>query len=286
MAKVISPEATKLPILLKWDDYRRGIKWESQGGSHLGKYPDIEGDSYRARMVMVPVAQGSGAFTSPEETVYIGVEGEVEVSLGSERHLLKPNDLLFVTANAAISYKNVGLDTALICEIVSKSHNEANAGAEVSTTTKFMDWEDVRREFHWNLPYAETWGYHRGSGPHILTTKFRGHMVRQPPAQGCPWHATTRDIFVLQLKGEIEWTAAGQKWPLIPRDLFIMRPGIPYVYTNLGMSEAIFFDIGGPVPKNSGGTVYWKSDPGWPVRPDAELLPTELGPEGERRVKH
>jgi mannose-6-phosphate isomerase-like protein (cupin superfamily) len=275
------PSTLNSPQLLKWRRYRREVSWSSEPGASIGLGPDIECTSIKAHALIVPVGQRYQQVRQAE-TVLVGMQGTLNVAVGGVQHELKANDLVFVPAGGKFALTNIGLSSGLCCEIVSNMPDGDNPGPVVTDAVR-MAWRDARRSFHWNLPYADIWGYHRGSGPFFVSNKLRGHMVRQPMNQGCPWHAPTRDLAFVQLSGEVSWTAAGGAWLLQPRDLFIMPAGTPYVYANHGENEAIFFDIGGPRPPGK-ATVYWKSDPGWPIRDDAEILPTTVGSDGNARI--
>ena len=65
--------------------------------------------------------------------------------------------------------------------------------------------------------------------------------------------------------GELEFKAAGQIWALAPMDILVMPENMPYIYTNVGLSEVVFFDTRGRV-KPGAKTIYYESDPGWPAR--------------------
>ncbi len=60
-----------------------------------------------------------------------------------------------------------------------------------------MVWDTYRRDFRWTLPLAEQWGYHRGSGPLIISDGLRGHTVRMPTGQTTPWHHAARDMLFI-----------------------------------------------------------------------------------------
>jgi mannose-6-phosphate isomerase-like protein (cupin superfamily)/quercetin dioxygenase-like cupin family protein len=276
-----SSASVETPVLLKWQRYRRFLRWEPGERSYVGRYPGIEGDAFRGHMLVLPLGHGSASLSYSEDVVFVGIQGEMEVAVGSERYLVGPYDVLAVTAPASITYRQVGLEPALCCELAAEPHQLFSAHPDATTTTTLWRWDETRLRFRWHLPFASTWGYHRGSGPHISVQRFSGHMIRALPSQRCPWHATARNFVVIQLVGEVEWRAAGQPWFLEPRDFLLMRPDIPYEWRNCGMTETVFLVIGSPHPANK-AAVYWKDDPGWPIRPDAEVMPTRAGVGGQR----
>jgi quercetin dioxygenase-like cupin family protein len=284
----------KLPVIYKWIEYRRHFRWEppveqGQAGGHRAFYPEIGADQLVGQMVLLPTAHSIQAETSAGATVFVGVKGDTAISVGDTTHTLARCDVLTVPADISYSYRNVDLEASLFFRLRGKTLEEAEGTAailgdwpESSPAPGYFPWDQVKRQFTWQLPRAEQWGMHRGSGPHFYSGIVKGHLVRQPPSQSSPWHALTRDLIFLHLAGEVEFTAAGRIWPMQPMDLLMVPANVPYAYTNVGLTEAIFCDATGRIPTGT-STTYWKVDPGWPVRPDAELLETIAGPEGERR---
>jgi mannose-6-phosphate isomerase-like protein (cupin superfamily) len=282
MSKTDTFTRLESPVLLKWQDYRHALTWRADSGANIGFSADVESETIKAHALVVPVGQ-SYRQARAAETVMIGVDGYLDVTVDGIHYGLEPNDLVFVPPDTAFSLQNAGLSAGFCFEIMSKMPSAENSGTGVTTQTTRMPWDDIKRQFHWDLPYADRWGCQRASGPFFLSKKLRGHMVRQPANQGCPWHAPSRDVVYVHLAGEDLWTAAGGEWLMEPRDLFVIPANTPYVYANHGSTDSIFFDIAGPAPESK-GVIYWKSDPGWPVREDAELLPTVYAPDGQARL--
>lgn len=291
-------DSARPPVLLKWKDYRRNLAWDPSStdswGSHRATYPKIEADYLTGQMVLLPSAQGIAPESKTDAAIFVGAKGTVEVTVDNRTFLIGPRDVLAIPAETAYQYANVDLDAALLFTLIAKGRPDGLADTvdvasrvedwpESSRTPIYMPWQEVRCHFTWHLPRAEKWGWHRGSGPHFFCGPIRGHLVRQPSAQSCPWHAPTRDLIFLQLDGEVEFNAAGRRWHLEPLDLLMMPANTPYVYTNIGLIESLFCDTGGRAPAGT-ASVYYESDPGWPVDPAAEILETVSGHEGEPRA--
>jgi quercetin dioxygenase-like cupin family protein len=285
-----SPQSSSLPepTYLRWQDYRRSFKWRTaQGkswGANLLEYPPVEGPSFSSRLFMLPVAQTISEERDTGDVVFLGIEGDVEFNVGSEPVLLKPLDLLSVPANTVYTYVNIGLTDALMCGVFAKNDAPQSASTQPTGKPQHMIWNDYRRDFHWTLPLAERWGYHRGSGPLIIAEMLRGHTARMPTAQTTPWHFSPRDMLFMGIRNEVEFAAAARKWPLGRFDFLLLPAGTPFIYTNFGLDEALFFSIGGELPPGRKGS-YFAEDPGWPIRADARTLDVEIDPYGDARIK-
>jgi quercetin dioxygenase-like cupin family protein len=274
---IASPSLSQ-PVLLKWTEYRRSIAWKGERwGFHRATYPEIAVPAVLARLELLPAGQAASTVRSDLESFVLCVEGETEFRSGSQVYPLERWDILAIGPNTPYEYANVSLRHSLLYRVSANPAGEdAGVAAKSPSGVTHMQWREYRREFHWQLPLADTWGSHRSPGPHIPLETLRGHVVRQPAGQSCPWHAgpkTASSIF-LQLSGETEFTAAGRIWSAQPLDLFMLPGGVPYIYTNVGLADAFFMTAG---PKNFHGQsgVYYKSDPGWPVDPNAPTYDTE-----------
>lgn len=276
------------PVFQRWDDYRREFKLASgpEGEARFQRieYPAIEAPLVKGRLVVVP----TGKLTPPQmhdvDTVFLCVEGEVEVSISSQVYVLKPLDLLSIPAGSSYSYANSGLVQAQLCQITAKNDPSAPAGAtKTAAAPHHMVWGEYRRDFGWTLPLAEQWGYHRGSGPLIISDGLRGHTVRMPIGQSTPWHYAARDMLFMGIYHEVDFAAANQVFTLTPRDFLIVPAGTPYQYTNCGLHEVVFFSIGGKLPPGKKGT-YFDGDPGWPIRADAKTIQVEIDKAGDAKV--
>jgi quercetin dioxygenase-like cupin family protein len=270
------------PILLKWEQYRRSIRWQEpqadQWGFHRGHYPEIVLDGLHGQLVLVPLGQSSPSLSSPFESVVVGVAGETEFYIGSNTYLLQQYDIIILDSNTPYTYANIGLTNALFFQYSSTSVAADEAAPETGQSSTadpavgvtHVTWEENRRQFHWGLPLADTWGSHRFSGPHIRSKTLGGHLVRHPTGQSNPWHTGEVDAGVLLLLGESEFSMAGRIWPLKPLDILMIPANTPFIYTNVGLSEVLHLSFSRKLQPGSG--TYYESDPGWPVRPDARKL--------------
>lgn len=277
------------PVYMRWDDYRGAFKWvsgsENAPGTNRIEYPAVEAPMARGRLIVLPTGQSAAKQTRDTDTVYLGIEGDVEFTVGANRLVLKPLDIVSIPAGSSYSYVNLGLANAQLCGIYAKEDGSPSApgAAKAAIESTHMRWQEYRRDFHWTLPLAEHWGYHRGSGPLIITNGLRGHTVRMPTGQTTPWHFAARDMLFMGISDEVEFKAGGKAMPLGPRDWIIVPAGTPYTYTNYGLAECVFFSIGGKLPPGKKGT-YFSEDPGWPIRADAPTMVVEIDAHGDARV--
>jgi mannose-6-phosphate isomerase-like protein (cupin superfamily) len=267
------------PLHLKWDDYRRSITWEaSEWGFQRGRSPALELEGVTAFATILPLGQGSRPAIAAADMVFVGGQGEVEITVNGAGYLVGSKDVLHIAAASEYSYNNVSFEPVVMFEAVGASAS----GAPLETQLDYQPWSTARRGFNWDLPMASDWGNHRGSGPHVLSQQLRGHLVQMPSSQSCPWHAGSRQTAFFQIDGVVEFHTANEVWQLNRFDLFATRRSA-YIYSNPTFESAVFFDIGGPPPPD-GRTRYFESDPGFPTRPDAIELETVVGFEGERRL--
>ncbi len=274
------------PVYQRWQDYRAMAKWASGAAGASGEqrleFPATEASLVRGRLIMVPTGQAAPAQSHEADTVYLTVEGEVEITIDSANYALKPLDLISVPAGSSYSFSNHALVNALVCEISAKN-DAAGRKPAAKQEANHMVWERYRRDFSWTLPLAEHWGYHRGSGPLIITDGLRGHTVRQPPGQSTPWHYAARDMLFMGIYNEVEFKAAGKEFPLGPLDFLLIPAGTPYTYTNYALAEVVFLSIGGKLPPGKKGT-YFAEDPGWPIRADARKIEVIIDKAGDAKV--
>ena len=90
------------------------------------------------------------------------------------------------------------------------------------------------------------------------------------------------DLF-MGIYHEVEFKAGGREFALGPLDFLLIPAGTPYQYANYGLSEVVFLSIGGKLPAGKKGT-YFASDPGWPIRADAETIEVVIDKYGDARV--
>jgi quercetin dioxygenase-like cupin family protein len=278
------------PVYQPWQEYRRAFSWHTSGKGVTGprylEYPPVEAPLVKGQLLMLPVAEGADRCSSDVDAVFLCIEGEAEFTVGSATFVLKPLDLLSIPAGWEYEFANPGLINSLLCGIFAKNQGARPAVSDRSNShaaPHHMQWMQYRRNFRWTLPWAEQWGFHRGSGPLIISDGLRGHTVRQPAGQSTPWHSPARDMVFMGIQHEVEFKAAGRECPLGPLDFLIIPAGTPYQYTNYGLSEAVFFSIGGKLPPGQKAT-YFVSDPGWPIRGDVEELVVEIDAHGDARV--
>jgi len=277
------------PVYQPWQAYRRAFKWaagqDKGSGFQRLEYPTLEAPLVRGQLLVLPTGQGAPLQTRQTDTVYLCVEGELEFVVGDAIFALNPLDLISIPAGTSYRFINVALAQAQACFIEAKNDGAA-ASAVVSKTPaapNHMVWERYRRDFRWTLPLAEKWGYHRGSGPLIISDGLRGHTVRQPPGQSTPWHYAPRDMLFMGIHHEVEFKAGGREFRLAPLDFLLIPAGTPYQYTNYALSEVVFLSIGGKLPPGKKGT-YFASDPGWPIRADAPVIKVVIDKYGDARV--
>jgi len=276
--------------IMRWKDYRRLYKWREADGSgwgqHVLEYPRMDSGSISGEMIVLLPGQATDLCSEETDTVYLGVEGEVEFSMGEARAGLAALDLLGLPRGTAYRFANSGLSNALVFCMKNSSAprttsmTEGNIGQSAPYIS--MRWQDYRSGFRWTLPFAETWGFHRGAGPHMRLDTLSGHTVRHPIGQCSPWHAAQRDLLFIQLSGTSAFQSAGKVWELEARDLLLIRARTPYSYANIELSESVFLDMGVRITQ---GSTYYAEDPGWPIRSDARILETEKDTHGHARLK-
>ena len=278
------------PVYQRWQAYRSAFRWSSGPDNGSGfqrlEYPAVEAPLVRGQLLVLPTGQGAPSQSHETDSVYLCIEGELEFVIGSNIFALKPLDMISIPAGTSYRFVNVALSQALACFISAKKDAAAAAAVTVSKTPvapNHMVWEQYRRDFRWTLPLAEQWGYHRASGPLIITDGLRGHTVRQPVGQSTPWHYAARDMLFMGIYHEVEFKAGGREFALGPLDFLLIPAGTPYQYTNYGLSEVVFLSIGGKLPAGKKG-IYFASDPGWPIRADAETIEVVIDKYGDARV--
>ncbi len=168
-----------------------------------------------------------------------------------------------VRTGAAAHCTNPGDGEALLLEIVERGTADDDAA--------HLPWQESLSGFTLRSPLAQQPGNRRFSGPFLNAGGLASHLVRSPHGEGSPWHALPGDLLVVQLEGEVRFDAAGASWRLAPLDLLLIPAHVPYRYENVGSGDALFFDVF-ERPRPGSAAVYYRDDPGWPVRSDAPLL--------------
>lgn len=267
--------------LIKWHDYRRHYQWRQAGpagwGAHVMEYQSFGSDEVTGRMLLLPPGQATPPDAPDFDTVLLGVAGTAECVVGDGAPLaLSRLDLLGVPRGTRHRIVNHGLDNALVFAMQSHEVKPDPAAQPVHLT-----WTAQCADFQWVLPFAETWGLHRGAGPHLRLATLSGHSIRHPLGQGSPWHAAERDLLFIQIQGETTFAAAGRDWTIEPHDLLLIRMHTPYSYRNSGLEESLFVDMGHRITQAS---TYYAEDPGWPVRADARVLRVRKDAHGHARL--
>jgi quercetin dioxygenase-like cupin family protein len=275
-------EATvRNPFYQKWEDYRRAFRWEgSEAGFHRMEYPEVPGATFDGRLLVLPLGQAAAAETAKGDVVYQVIDGDVEFTIDGTLYKSGYLDLIAVPAGKQCSYVNVGLTPAILLGLFAHSDE---ASFDPSLRVEHMVWKEYRREFHWTLPFAERWGFHRGSGPLIRPPGLRGHTVRMIPGQSTPWHYAPRDLMFMPIKGEVEFESANNVYPLARFDMLLVPAFTPYKWSNYGLEEVVFQSIGGKLEPGKKGA-YFDGNPGWPIREDAKRLSIEIDPYGDAKI--
>jgi quercetin dioxygenase-like cupin family protein len=268
------------PVVCAWEQQRQTLDWgrgdRLSWGRQCGVGPEVRTEGHAARTVVAPFGQRWEVEQLEGDAVLICVEGEFEVTVDDQHVALKPLDMLGVAGGSHLVCQAVSLIAATLMAAIGSGHARVGFPAP----TALVSWEEQRRAFSWGLPWAHEWGYHRGSGPHLMSGQTRCHVMQIGPGQASPWHYSGRDLIIYPLSGEVRFECADRIWDLAPRDLFRIPYGTPYAFSNLTLEQAVFFDVGRPAPKDRPGK-YFTSDPGWPIRGDAATLDTKFGREGE-----
>ncbi len=263
------------PDLSRWADYRRTLRWTDPGaawGNHVGAYEGLRSTNCHARTILVPVGQASEPTLSPGIVFMLVLNGAIEVRTDENSVVAERHDIVRLKPDVKHSYGNCGLGDALLTRF-DVEPREPIPGLALPVSDEPLVHMDAasRRNFRWtHLTWGDRWGYHRGTAPLEGWAHAAGHLVRQPVGQSSPWHSSAAEIFFLQLAGEVEFTACGQRWLLQPLDLFRMPGDAPYTYTNVGSEEVWFYDL--VIRERSDDPTYYAGDPGWPIRSDAKLL--------------
>ena len=260
------------PVRLAWRDQAACPTWDQDNAGHGGgdwaTYPKLACAGSTGQMILVPPGQTGSGRAYEGDSVYVGVEGEISVAVGHDTYTIGARDILRISAETIHSFVNTGLDHALVFLTIGRP-----VGRDPGNPVSFMDWASNRSGFAWKAPLCERAGLQRHSGPYIYSATLAGHMVRLSPGQGSPWHGVPADLLFVSMNGDVQFSAAGAVWPLERRDILMIPANTPYLYVNVGLSDAVFFDISEKRPPGALNT-YYASDPGWPVRSDVPLLDT------------
>lgn len=119
----------------------------------------------------------------------------------------------------------------------------AEAQVEPGVEPIHVAWNDYRRQIDWDLPGSKTWGFHRGAYPFLEASHVRGRMIRLPAGQASPATADAVNRIVVQVVGEVEFYVNSRILSMEPYDLLMLPSGTTYRYMNVGLEDAMFFDL-------------------------------------------
>lgn len=248
------------PVHFPWEDLRRTLDWSlpqaERFGFHRGVHAPMNSSDVASRLVRVPAGQSSPLHRTSAETIFVGLSGEVEFTIGGERALLGPFDLLRVPADVPRSYFNIGLTDAVFFAaqprpapgapdptvVYRTDANEAGWEAPADIDVSHLRWEDYRRQVVYRGGFVQEFGSHRGVHPHIAGDTIKGHVVRVPAGQGSPWHTIGGDCIFVGLHGEVEVYADKRAFRLGPQDVLVLPPP-DYALRNVGLTEGLYFSI-------------------------------------------
>ncbi|MGW4335718.1 cupin domain-containing protein [Rhodococcus koreensis] len=220
----------------------------------------MDSSDLQGRLVRVPAGQASPLHRTPADTIFVALAGEVEFTVGEDRALLKPFDLMQIPGDAPRSYFNFGLTDAIFFAVQARPpqgqpyeviyrQDELEAGwtAPDDLDVTHLKWEDYRRQIIYRGGLVHQFGSHRGVFPHIQATSMKGHVVRVPGGQSSPWHTVGGDVTFVGLHGEIEVYADKEVYSLGPLDVLVLPPPM-YALQNVGLSDGLYFSINAKSP--------------------------------------
>jgi mannose-6-phosphate isomerase-like protein (cupin superfamily) len=249
------------PRHLKWSDYRRDLVWTEPTATEFssqGSYPTVDAGAMSGRMLQLPTGARFAECVHGGEMFIIGVRSAFEFTVGSSAYRVAPRDLLYMPPSTRYQVQNVDLDEGLYFAITAPDGDPASA-ADLSVI--HMPWHLYRRDIDWSsLHKSDVWGLHRGVYPLLRSQRFMSHMVRHPAGQSSPWHSSSVDILFIQISGEVDFSAADAIFPLEPNDILWMPARTPYLYSNVGLSDALFYDLW-PEPKPGETRKYYDTNP-------------------------
>src|SRR5947209_4283346 len=83
------------PVYQRWQDYRRAFSWHGSGSNARRiEYPAVEAPLVRSHLIVLPAAQACPERRDDGDAVYLATEGEVEFTVGANRFLLQPLDII------------------------------------------------------------------------------------------------------------------------------------------------------------------------------------------------
>lgn len=94
-----------------------------------------------------------------------------------------------------------------------------------------------------NLHKAEQFGFHRGMYDAVAAQSCTARLIVLPFGQASPSHRSTGEHIHFQIRSEIEFEVADEKYLVSPSDLFFIPAGVAYSYTNVGDEDALFLSV-------------------------------------------
>ncbi|CAN5326148.1 hypothetical protein BH09PSE6_BH09PSE6_08850 [soil metagenome] len=272
------------PISLRWAEAKLGAEWiegtTKDPHSQAFAYAMLQAPETTMRPILIPSGTTYSGGQAKADKVFLIMDGALDITVDDRAESYGEHDLVAVTAGTRFTLANPGLDGAVVCEIAAKT----NARTDVDAAPPAMRFQEYKNRFSWTLPWAERFGYHRGSGPLIVTDEIRGHTVRMPVGQATPWHYAARDLMFMGIHNEVTFMADGQSFPLRRFDMLLIPSGVPYSYKNVDFGEAFFISIGGKLIPGNKGT-YFDADPGYPVNPAARTLEVYIDANGDAKLR-
>ena len=95
---------------LKLDEFRPGIRSKLESGSNLTM----------AFMEIAPNKEGT-AHDHPFDQCGVVIEGEIEMSVGEERKILRPMETYFIPAGVKHNWKTTGIQAKILDIVVKQS---------------------------------------------------------------------------------------------------------------------------------------------------------------------
>jgi mannose-6-phosphate isomerase-like protein (cupin superfamily) len=93
------------------------------------------------------------------------------------------------------------------------------------------------------LHKADQFGYHRGMYDALVAQSSTARLIVLPFGQASPPHQSSGEHLHFQVRSDIEFEMAGEKYLVSPNDLFFIPAGVRYGYANVGDEDALFLSV-------------------------------------------
>jgi quercetin dioxygenase-like cupin family protein len=93
------------------------------------------------------------------------------------------------------------------------------------------------------LHRADQFGFHRGMYDAVVAQASTARLIVLPFGQASPPHRSSGEHIHFQLKSDIEFEMADQKYVVAPNDLFFIPADVAYSYVNVGEEDALFLSV-------------------------------------------